>query len=131
MKDNKLSKIEKFILWLLLKRRSVASNFSITNFEEIRQRYDVSDINSAWGSLKIKGFVTGESNGGGFGSATAYKNVKKVFCCRFLFYKISQGIKVAWVFLWKHFLLTIILALFTSLIANSLVTNYLLKNIGL
>ena len=127
MEDNRLSKIEKFILWLLLKRMSVASNVSVMNFEEIRQRYDVSEINSAWESLKRKGFVFGESNGGGLGSATAYKNAKKVFRYKFLFYKISQRIKVVWIFLWKHFLLTIILALATSLITNFFITNGLFR----
>lgn len=131
VKDNKLSEIEKFILWRLLKRGLVASRVAIRSYEEVAQRYDDPDIDSAWASLRKKGYVTGEISGGGFGSATAYKKAKKVFRCKFFFYKRWKEIRSAWIFLWKHFLLTIILALATSVVTNSLVINYLIKRIGL
>lgn len=124
---NKLSQIEKSILWQLLKRDSVASSVAIINDEEIRKVYDPSEIKNAWENLKKNGLVDGVSNGGGFNSASAYKMAKKYFIYKFFFYKIYRYLKNTWNFLWKHFLITIILALITSIITNSLVTNYLLK----
>lgn len=127
---NKLSKIEEAILWQLLKRESVASNVAITNYEEIRKAYDLFEIQDAWKNLKNKGFVDGESNGGGFNSASAYKMAKRYFMYKFFCYKIYRYLKNTWNFLWKHFIITIILALITSIITNSIVSNYLLKIAG-
>ena len=80
------------------------------------------EVVPAWQSLREKGFVIGEIGGGGFGSATAYKKTKKIFKCKLFFFNRWLNFVEIWGFVWKHFLITII----TS-VATTVVTAYFLS----
>ena len=104
---NQFNEIEKNILLSLLRRNKVGTNISILGDENLRKKYDKSEIIKAWLRLVDRGYLEGLSNGGGFGSAINYKRTKEHFKLNYCYYRLSSNLEKFWLFMWKNFLITI------------------------
>ena len=131
MKKKELAQIEKDILWILIKRDTLTSHISMHGNEELVKKYNPPEIDSSWETLLAMNLVRGSSRGGGIADASAYLKIKNLFNCKFFWYKIWRGIANFWKYIWKHFIFTVLVAFITSMVTNSLVTNYILNELGI
>jgi hypothetical protein len=84
--------------------------------------YDMNDVVAMLSKLVDKQYIDVDSHMGtaiyGIRDVSTYKNLRNIFKYRLYLDRILQFLKDSWSFLWRHFIITILVALITAYLYN-------------